>query len=75
MDPGYRKFKVVIPNDSRFSSSKLNYQSSNGLIKVNWKRVADKLMVQIHVPFNTTAQLIIKRKIKELGSGDYEFNV
>lgn len=75
IDPGYRKFKVVIPNDSRFSSSKLNYQSSNGLIKVNWKRVADKLMVQIHVPFNTTAQLIIKRKIKELGSGDYEFNV
>ncbi|GEO46215.1 hypothetical protein LKI01_02140 [Companilactobacillus paralimentarius] len=53
----------------------MNYQSSNGLIKVNWKRVADKLMVQIHVPFNTTAQLIIKRKIKELGSGDYEFNV
>lgn len=75
IEPGYRKFKVVIPEKSQFTSSKLNYSSANGLIKVYWKYVDSKPQVRLHVPFNTTAQLVIGSNIKELGSGDYEFNI
>ncbi|HIY92328.1 alpha-L-rhamnosidase [Companilactobacillus sp. HBUAS56275] len=75
IEPGYRKFKITIPDKSQFTSSKLSYRSTRGLIKVNWKYIDDDLKIQVHVPFNTTAQLIMKHQTKELGSGDYEFNI
>lgn len=73
MEPGYKTFKVVIPEKSDFTSSKLEYNSTNGLIKVNWKYTDSGLKVQLHVPFNTNAQLVINHETKTLGCGDYEF--
>ncbi|WP_334351511.1 alpha-L-rhamnosidase [Companilactobacillus sp. HBUAS56257] len=73
IEPGYKTFKVVIPEKSDFTSSKLAYSSVNGLIKVNWKYTDSNLEVQLHVPFNTKVQLVINHETKTLGSGDYEF--
>lgn len=73
IEPGYKIFKVVIPRKSNFTSSKLEYNSTNGLIKVNWKYTDSHLKVQLHVPFNTKAQLFINHETKFLSSGDYEF--
>ena len=72
IEPGYRKFKVEIPLQSSFTSSKLSYQSENGLIKINWQRSENLTKVLIQVPFNTKAELNVGNSSKNLGSGNYE---
>lgn len=72
--PGYREFKIEIPTKTHFTSSSLNYVSNNGLIKILWNRDQESTRVQVHVPFNTKAQMIFGDQEQIIGSGDYEFS-
>lgn len=59
--PGYRRFIVKAPTltSNQLSWSETTYDSPAGLIKVKWKRQDQRLLFDITVPPNCTAELQI----------------
>jgi alpha-L-rhamnosidase len=58
-DPGYKHFNVkpYFPED--LSWVKSNTNSSYGRIENNWERVEDGITMDISIPFNTSASIIL----------------
>ncbi|VDG22509.1 family 78 glycoside hydrolase catalytic domain [Lactiplantibacillus mudanjiangensis] len=72
--PGYRQFDVQIPIDSRFTHAELDYQSSAGQIKIQWRRQDAMTHIELQVPFNTQATVKIGNQVQQLGSGSYDMS-
>jgi len=62
-EPGYKTFiiKPEIANKG-INYVKATYHSINGEIKSSWKKVGNKLMINVSVPVNTSADIFIPTK-------------
>jgi len=54
--------------------AKGSYRSVSGLIESEWKRDANKIILKVTIPSNTTATLYIGKKV-ELQSGTHTFTI
>lgn len=74
-DCGYKRFtiKPYFADQLTFVNSKID--TEYGRICVCWKREADKIQLNITIPFNTTARLVLADKEVELDCGEYIYNI
>lgn len=73
IEPGYHKFKVCPALDCGLTKVNLTQYSPYGLIEVNWQLVANKVILNVKVPVNTTAKIVLPHIQKTVDSGDYTF--
>jgi alpha-L-rhamnosidase len=57
--PGYKSFMIRPRPSKEVSWCKAGYDSIRGPIVSNWKRVGDKVTLEITIPVNTTAVVFI----------------
>ena len=75
IDPGYKKFRVEPKMDSRLTAAERTYQSPYGIISVAWKREGESFEMNVTVPCNTKAEIILPNGNRvEYGSGIYAFS-
>lgn len=60
--PGFKKITIKPAIQDGLDWAKASYNSINGLISSSWKKTPKGLALEITVPVNTTAQLIITAK-------------
>ncbi len=74
LEPGYKRFRVYPRPDQSLSESSLKYTSIYGDICIHWRKVNEICKMELTVPCNTTAQVILADgTIQEVGSGQYVF--
>lgn len=59
MEPGYKKIKINPVVENGISWAETSYQSIDGLIKTSWKTTANSLELNVVIPPNATAEIII----------------
>ena len=74
-DRGYQTFTV-----KPFLAESLSYVDASqdteyGKICVRWKRTGKRISLDISVPFNTTATLVIGEEIRKLSCGEHHFSL
>ncbi|MBQ3553146.1 MAG: family 78 glycoside hydrolase catalytic domain [Clostridia bacterium] len=74
-DRGYQTFTV-----KPFLAESLSYVDASqdteyGKICVRWKRSGKRISLDISVPFNTTATLVIGEEIRKLSCGEHHFSL
>jgi alpha-L-rhamnosidase len=57
--PGYKKIRIDPVTGSGISWAQTAYQSINGLIKTSWKKSADAFRLDVTIPPNTSADIIL----------------
>ncbi|RYF93213.1 MAG: alpha-L-rhamnosidase, partial [Chitinophagaceae bacterium] len=75
--PGYKKIHIEPLIGKGITWAKTSYSSLNGLIKTDWKLKGNKFELKVSIPPNTTAEVVLPgtKEKKEIGSGDYFFEV
>jgi alpha-L-rhamnosidase len=74
--PGYRHIIIKPQPNDRLAWAKGSYRSINGLIEVSWKNTGGIFTLEVGVPANTEATIVLPDgKIHETGSGKYNFTV
>lgn len=58
-EPGFKKFMVKPILDSRITSARRTYESEYGKISVDWRKSNDEFRMEVEVPCNTTATIIL----------------
>ncbi len=69
---GYKEFSI-----EPFFADELDYVNASieceyGSISLKWQRIGDEIIVEMDIPFNTTAHVNLKGKKKSLMSGKYK---
>lgn len=66
IDPEFKKFmiKPFIPDELIYAKS--SFKTNYGVIKSEWKKDEENLIIKIQVPFNNTAIIVIPAKAYEL---------
>ncbi|HPR32708.1 MAG TPA: family 78 glycoside hydrolase catalytic domain [Prolixibacteraceae bacterium] len=80
-EAGYKAFVVqpLIPAELHFA--RLTYKSMYGTIFIDWERTDNKLLLNVKVPVNTTAEIIFPEgyvsagESTKVGSGEYRFEL
>ena len=57
--PGYKKIKIKPHIGGNFTQVAADYKSDYGLISSHWKTNADRLILDVEIPANTTARIYI----------------
>ena len=57
--PGYKKIKIMPHPGGKFTHVAADYKSDYGLISSHWKTDADRLILDVEIPPNTTARIFI----------------
>ncbi|MBI1334402.1 MAG: Bacterial alpha-L-rhamnosidase [Armatimonadetes bacterium] len=73
--PGFDTIRLQPLFDPKLDWVKASYDSVHGPIMVNWKRSGGGYAVDVQVPPNTTAEVMLKDKTEKVGSGKYHFQV
>ena len=75
VEPGYKVFRVKPQFIKGITHARFSYDSVYGTIAVSWRCENGMITVDLTVPVNTTAQVILPEKegVQELGSGSYHF--
>jgi alpha-L-rhamnosidase len=74
--PGYRRFIIQPQPDKGLAWAKGSYHSINGLIEVSWTSAGGKFSLQVAVPVNTEATVILPNgTVHRVGSGKYSYTV
>jgi len=60
-EPGYKKIIISPQPDARLKYAKATYESRYGPIKSGWKLEGNQLKVNVVIPPNTTAQIILPK--------------
>jgi alpha-L-rhamnosidase len=60
--PGYKRIRIEPRPGGEFSYAKASYKSIHGQIISDWKLKDDKLMLDVTVPANTTATILVPAK-------------
>ncbi len=76
--PGYRHTRLQPEPGTRLQHARAEYESLYGRIACGWERRHDSLFVQVEIPPNTRATLLLPHHPegahpRELGSGTYSF--
>ena len=69
---GYKEFSI-----EPFFADELDYVNASieceyGSISLKWQRIGDEIIVEMDIPFNTTAYVNLKGKKRRLMSGKYK---
>lgn len=75
IEPGYKVFRIQPQFIKGISWGNASLKSPYGLIEVNWRCENGQIQVDVTIPTNTHAQLVLpeKEEIIELGSGRYHY--
>ena len=72
--PGYKTFEVRPLPDESLTHAGLSYMSGYGLIEISWKKENGLFAMDVKVPCNTTAQIVLPDgETHTVGSGSYHF--
>ena len=75
-NPGYKHFILAPHPGGGLTNANAEFESMFGKIKSAWKIDDGNFMVEVEIPANTTATVILPNsEKKELGSGKYSFTV
>jgi alpha-L-rhamnosidase len=81
-DVSYRKIIIAPQFDQKLSHAKVTYNSVRGLIGSQWKREGAKINLQVTIPTNTTATIVLPQGVDssalhkiDVGSGRHHFVV
>lgn len=72
-EPGYKHIIIQPHADKRLSYAKASYESGYGKIASGWEIKDGNVVVNVTIPANTTATVILPGTTKEVGSGTYSF--
>lgn len=61
-EPGYRKILIAPQIDPRLTWAQVAYDSCRGEIRVHWRIEGGKLLMDVTVPANTTATVVLPAK-------------
>ena len=62
IEPGYKKIQIKPAFNLGLSEVKCSYESVRGTISSNWKKEGEKIILDIKIPVNTTAEVYIPAK-------------
>lgn len=72
--PGYKHLVIAPIPDGKIKSASTSYNSMHGLISTDWRIENHKLKLDVTIPPNTTATVMLPGgPSKEIGSGTYHF--
>jgi len=60
--PSYKELLIAPPQDEKLKSAAVAYRSIRGLITTDWREKDGKLLFDVTIPANTTAQLALPAK-------------
>ncbi len=73
-DLGYKHILITPKLDRRIDWAEREYMSEQGLIKCKWKRSGKQIKIEVVIPCNTTATVILPDGSRnEIGSGCYVY--
>jgi alpha-L-rhamnosidase len=73
--PGYKHIIIAPSPDGKMTSAHTSYNSIHGLISTDWRIENQRLKVDVTIPANTTATVMLPgEETKEIGSGTYHFD-
>lgn len=73
-EPGYKHIIIQPHPDKRLAYAKASYESVYGKITSGWEIKGDSTVVNVTIPANTTATIILPGAKHEVGSGTYTFS-
>lgn len=73
--PGYKKIKIQPALDCGLESVYASEETPYGKVIVDWKKSGETTVVKVVIPANTTAEIVLPKIRKEVGSGTYEYEV
>jgi alpha-L-rhamnosidase len=66
IEPGFRKFMIKPFIHEELTYAEASFKTIYGVIKSEWKKDKENLIMKIQVPFNTTAVIVIPFNVYEL---------
>ena len=74
--PGFKEILIQPLITTDLEWAKTSYESIHGLIRVEWKRDGTHVTLEVEIPPNTTAIVMVpgKGKTPKIGSGTYRFD-
>ncbi|CDK28766.1 unnamed protein product [Kuraishia capsulata CBS 1993] len=74
-EPGWKSFKVEPILGGGFTHAKVTHRSPYGLISVSWKLDGLNFLMEVTVPLNSSAEVVLPNgKKNQTGSGTWYFN-
>jgi alpha-L-rhamnosidase len=73
-EAGYKHIIIQPHPDKRLSYAKASYESSYGKIVSGWEIKGDSTVLNVTIPANTSATIILPGTKHEVGSGTYRFS-
>ena len=72
--PGYKRILIAPQPGGKLTSAKTSYRSIRGLIGSDWRIANGKFILDVTIPVNTTATVIMPTTgIHDIGSGQHHF--
>ena len=71
--PGYKKIVIKPALDCGLESVHASQYTPYGKVRVDWVKSDLNVNIKVQIPANTTAEVILPNLVKEIGSGNYEY--
>lgn len=71
LEPGFGRIRVAPVIDSKLGFVECRYASVRGEIRSDWKLSGDLLTMQVTIPANTRAEIVVPKRSKGLVSGSH----
>ena len=76
VEPGYKRFRIKPAFDCGLTCAEAKMDTPYGLLKVNWSIGENSNFLQVTVPCNTSAEIVLpQNKTQMVGSGQYTFEL
>ncbi|GHF39785.1 alpha-L-rhamnosidase [Amycolatopsis bartoniae] len=74
-DVGYRHLEIAPAVVGTLTDVSASYRTPQGEVRTHWQRHGDSLRLDVTVPANTTARVVVplSGEVREVGSGDWTF--
>lgn len=74
LEPGFRRFRVAPLIDSRIGSAGATLDSVRGRIETRWRILGDRITLNLHVPANSIADVLLPDLDRTIASGNHVFS-
>ncbi len=72
---GFREIVLQPAISKEIDEMSGSYDSINGRIASSWKRTGGQVTVNVTIPVNTTATVVLPGRTEQIGSGSYTFEI
>lgn len=74
LEAGYKKMRISPAVDCGLEWAKVKEETPYGTASISWKKQGQRVIMDVEIPVNTTAEVIVsKEKTEVIGSGQYHF--